>query len=39
MMKLMEALVIRRAWLRLARQRFQLAGVNPSGQSKILRKD
>ena len=35
MMKLMEALIMRRAWLRLARQRFQLGGVKVSGQLRI----
>ena len=31
-MKLIEALMMRRAWLTLARQRFQLGGVKVSGQ-------
>ena len=35
MMKLMEALVMRRAWLRLAMQRFQVGGMNVSGHSRI----
>ena len=35
-MKLMEALMMRRAWLTLARQRFQLGGVNVSGQERIV---
>ena len=34
-MKFIEALTMRRAWLTLARQRFQLGGVKVSGQFKI----
>ena len=36
MMKLVEAFRMRRAWLRLARQRTQLFGVNSSGHLRIL---
>ena len=34
-MKLMDALMISRAWFTLARHRFQLGGINPSGQLSI----
>ena len=36
MMKFVEALRMRRAWLRLVRQRIQLFGVNRSGHRRIL---
>ena len=35
-MKLMEALMMSRAWLTLARQRFQLGGVKVSGQVRMV---